>query len=139
MKALGINAKFMGGDGICTEAMPKLAGAAAANGVICAEAGGVAADQQKPMDDFRARYKQKYNADVQIYAPYVYDAIMAMATSMAEAKSSQPAKYLPFLHKIKYQGVTGLISFDPKGDIKDGALTLYTFTDGKKTKVEVIK
>jgi branched-chain amino acid transport system substrate-binding protein len=139
MKALGINAKFMGGDGICTEAMPKLAGVAAANGIICAEAGGVSAEQQKPMDDFRARYKQKYNADVQIYAPYVYDAIMTMATAMAEAKSSQPAKYLPFLHKIKYQGVTGLISFDPKGDIKDGALTLFTYTDGKKTKVEVIK
>lgn len=76
---------------------------------------------------------------MQIYAPYVYDAVMTMATAMADAKSSQPAKYLPFLHKIKYQGVTGLISFDPKGDIKDGALTLFTYTDGKKTKVEVVK
>jgi branched-chain amino acid transport system substrate-binding protein len=43
------------------------------------------------------------------------------------------------LQKIKYQGVTGLISFDDKGDIKDGALTLFTYTDGKKTKIEVIK
>jgi len=140
MKALGINAKFMGGDGICTEPFAKLAGTAASNGtVMCAEAGGVSPEQQKNMDDFVARYKKKYNADVQIYAPYVYDAVMTMATAMADAKSSQPAKYLPFLHKIKYQGVTGLISFDPKGDIKDGALTLYTYTDGKKTKVEVVK
>jgi branched-chain amino acid transport system substrate-binding protein len=140
MKALGIKAKYMGGDGICTEPFAKLAGDAATNGtVICAEAGGVSPEQQKNMDDFVARYKKKYNADVQIYAPYVYDAVMTMATAMAEAKSSQPAKYLPFLHKIKYQGVTGLISFDPKGDIKDGALTLFTYTDGKKTKVEVVK
>ena len=140
MKALGIKAKYMGGDGICTEPFAKLAGDAATNGtVICAEAGGVSPEQQKNMDDFVARYKKKYNADVQIYAPYVYDAIMTMATAMADAKSSQPAKYLPFLHKIKYQGVTGLISFDPKGDIKDGALTLFTYTDGKKTKVEVVK
>jgi branched-chain amino acid transport system substrate-binding protein len=91
------------------------------------------------MDDFVARYKKKYNSDVQIYAPYVYDAVMTMAMAMQEAKSSQPAKYLPFLQKIKYQGVTGLIMFDNKGDIKDGAMTLFTYTGGKKTKVEVIK
>jgi branched-chain amino acid transport system substrate-binding protein len=140
MKALGIKAKYMGGDGICTEPFAKLAGDAAVNGLVtCAEAGGVTGDQQKGMDDFVARYKKKYNADVQIYSPYVYDAVMTMATAMQEAKSSQPAKYLPFLHKIKYQGVTGLISFDAKGDIKDGAMTLFTYTDGKKTKVEVIK
>jgi branched-chain amino acid transport system substrate-binding protein len=140
MKALGIKAKYMGGDGICTEPFAKLAGDAAVNGLVtCAEAGGVTGEQQKGMDDFVARYKKKYNADVQIYSPYVYDAVMTMATAMQEAKSSQPAKYLPFLHKIKYQGVTGLISFDAKGDIKDGAMTLFTYTDGKKTKVEVIK
>jgi len=140
MKALGIKSKYMGGDGICTEPFAKLAGDAAVNGLVtCAEAGGVTGEQQKGMDDFVARYKKKYNADVQIYSPYVYDAIMTMATAMQEAKSSQPAKYLPFLQKIKYQGVTGLISFDGKGDIKDGALTLFTYTDGKKTKVEVIK
>jgi branched-chain amino acid transport system substrate-binding protein len=64
---------------------------------------------------------------------------MTMATAMQEANSAQPAKYLPFLQKIKYQGVTGLISFDAKGDIKDGALTLFNYDNGKKTKFEVIK
>ena len=42
MKALGIQAKFMGGDGICTAELAKLAGDAMADGqVVCAEAGGV--------------------------------------------------------------------------------------------------
>lgn len=140
MKALGITAKYMGGDGVCTEALPKLAGAAAVNGVVyCAEAGGVTPAEQKNLDDFVARYKKKYNSDVQLYAPYVYDAVMTMAAAMQEAKSSQPAKYLPLLQKINYQGVTGLIAFDQFGDIKDGALTLFTYKDGKKTKVEVVK
>ncbi|MBA5686558.1 branched-chain amino acid ABC transporter substrate-binding protein [Rugamonas apoptosis] len=140
MKALGIKAKFMAGDGVCTEALPRLAGDGIGEGqVTCAEAGGVTADQQKGMDDFRARYKQKFNMDVQLYAPYVYDAVMTMATAMADAKSAEPAKYLPYLAKVKYQGVTGLITFDPKGDIKDGALTLFTYKDGKKTKMEVVK
>lgn len=139
-KALGITAKFMGGDGICTEALPKLAGPGAAEAVVtCAEAGGVTPDQQKAMDDFVARYKKKYNSDVQIYAPYVYDAVMTMAQAMQNAKSAEPAKYLPELAKIKYQGVTGLISFDQYGDIKDGALTLFGYKDGRKSKIEVVK
>jgi branched-chain amino acid transport system substrate-binding protein len=140
MKALGINAKFMGGDGLCTDALPRLAGSAAADGVVtCAEAGGVPAELQKNMDDFRARYKKQYNQEVQLYAPYVYDSVMTMAQAMQDAGSADPKKYLPFLAKVKYQGVTGLITFDEFGDIRDGALTLFTYTGGKKTKMEVVK
>jgi branched-chain amino acid transport system substrate-binding protein len=140
MKALGINAKFMGGDGICTEALARLAGDGIGEGTVtCAEAGGVTGAQEKVMTDFGARYKKRYNADVQLYAPYVYDAVMTMATAMQNAKSADPAVYLPELKKIKYQGVTGLVQFDNYGDIKDGALTLFTFKGGKKTKMEVVR
>jgi branched-chain amino acid transport system substrate-binding protein len=139
MKALGINAKFMGGDGVCTEALPRLAGdGIGESNVTCAEAGGVKGDQEKVLADFETRYKKRYNIDVQLYAPYVYDAVMVMAKAMQNAKSADPAKYLPELKKINYQGVTGTIQFDQFGDIKDGALTLYTYKDGKKTKLEVI-
>jgi branched-chain amino acid transport system substrate-binding protein len=140
MKALGIKAKFMGGDGVCTDALPRLAGDAAADGVItCAEAGGVPPELQKNMDDFRARYKKTYNQEVQLYAPYVYDSVMTLAQAMQDAGSSDPKKYLPFLKKVKYQGVTGLITFDQFGDINNGALTLFTYTGGKKTKMEVVR
>jgi fumarate hydratase class I len=63
--------------------------------VICAEAGGVEGEQKVGMDKFRADFKAKYNADVQVYAPYVYDAVKVMATAMVNAGSSDPAKYLP--------------------------------------------
>ncbi len=140
MRALGINAKFMGGDGVCTEAMIRLAGTALGEGTVtCAEAGGVMGPQEKVLADFSARFKKRFNVDVQLYAPYVYDSVMVMAQAMQNAKSSDPAKYLPELKKIKHQGVTGLIQFDDKGDIKDGALTLFTFKGGKRTKMEVIK
>jgi len=140
MKALGINAKFMGGDGICTEALAKLAGDAMGDGqVVCAEAGGVEEAQKKGMDDFRAAFKKKFNTDVQIYAPYVYDAVMVMAEAMKKAGSAEPAKYLPELQKIKYKGVTGNIEFDAKGDIKEGTLTLYTYKGGQRTQLAVTK
>jgi branched-chain amino acid transport system substrate-binding protein len=140
MKALGIQASFMGGDGMCTEALGRLAGDGIGEGkVICAEAGGVKGAQEKAMDDFRARYKKKFNQDVQLYAPYVYDSVMVMATAMQNAKSADPAKYLPVLKTIKYDGVTGTIQFDQSGDIKDGALTLFTYKGGKRSKIDVVR
>ncbi|OWW20054.1 branched-chain amino acid ABC transporter substrate-binding protein [Noviherbaspirillum denitrificans] len=140
MKALGINAKFMGGDGICSEGLAKLAGDSMADGqVVCAEAGGVEEAQKKGMEDFRAAFKKKFNADVQIYAPYVYDAVMVMVEAMKKANSVEPAKYLPELQKINYKGVTGNIAFDAKGDIKDGTLTLYTYKGGQRQQLAVTK
>ena len=78
-------------------------------------------------------------ADVQIYAPYVYDSIMVMVEAMKKANSAEPAKYLPELAKIKYKGVTGNIEFDNKGDIKNGTLTLYTYKGGKREQLAVVK
>jgi len=140
MKALGINAVFMGGDGMCTDSLGRLAGDGLGEGrVYCAEAGGVKGPQEKAMEDFRARYKQKFNMNVQLYAPYVYDSVMVMAKAMQNAKSADPAKYLPALKNIKYEGVTGTIQFDANGDIKDGALTLFTYKGGQRTKLDVIR
>jgi branched-chain amino acid transport system substrate-binding protein len=140
MKQLGINAKFMGGDGICTEALATLAGDAMADGqVVCAEAGGVEKSQEKTLEDWKAAYKKKFGVDVQIYAPYVYDAVMTMVDAMVQAKSAEPAKYLPVLAKIHHNGVTGKIEFDPKGDIKEGTLTLYTYKGGKRQLITVTK
>jgi branched-chain amino acid transport system substrate-binding protein len=129
MRQLGVNAKFMGGDGICSPELPKLAAGTIGDGqVICAEAGGVEGEQKIGMDKFRADFKAKFGADVQIYAPYVYDAVMVMAEAMIKAGSAEPAKYLPVLAATNgYKGVTGTVSFDDKGDIKNGALTLYTY------------
>ncbi len=140
MKQLGLNAKFMGGDGMCTEALNTLSGGAMADGqVICAEAGGVEESQKKVMDDFRANYKKKFGVEVQIYAPYVYDAVMTMADAMVKAGSAEPAKYLPVLAKTNRKGVTGNIVFDEKGDIKDATLTLYTYKAGKRDLLAVVK
>jgi len=141
MKSLGINAKFMGGDGICTNELTKLAGDAMADGqVICAEAGGVDGALKKGMDDFGVKYKKRFNDDVKLYAPYVYDAVHVMVDAMQRAKSSDPAKYLPELAKTSgYKGVTGTIAFDAKGDIKNGALTLYTYKGGKRDQIAVVR
>ena len=141
MKQLGINAKLMGGDGICTGELPKLSGGAMADGqVVCAEAGGVEGAEKVGMEKFREEYKKKFGIDVQIYAPYVYDAVNVMVAAMVKAGSADSKVYLPVLAKTSgYKGVTGTIGFDKKGDVKNGALTLYTYKGDKREQLAVVR
>jgi branched-chain amino acid transport system substrate-binding protein len=140
MKQLAMPIKFMGGDGMCSGSVPRLAGDAMSDGqVICAEAGGVEPSQEKGLDDFRVAYKKRYGIEVQTYAPYAYDALMTMVDAMKQAGSPDPAKYLPVLARIKHKGVTGNIAFDARGDVKDGVLTIFTFKDAKRFKLTVMK
>jgi len=140
MKQLGIKAKYMGGDGICSSELPKLAGDALADDMVfCAEAGGVEGEEKAAMEKFRTDFKAKFGVDVQVYAPYVYDSVKVMAEAMKTANSADPAKYLPALKAVQYKGVTGNIAFDEKGDIKNGALTLMTYKGGARTTLAVIR
>ncbi|RYF80893.1 MAG: branched-chain amino acid ABC transporter substrate-binding protein [Comamonadaceae bacterium] len=140
VKQLGLNVKFMGGDGLCTGELAKLAGDAIGEEmVVCAEAGGVDGDFKAPLDAWKAKFKEKNGVDVQIYAPYVYDAVNVLAAAMEKAGSSDPEKYLPEVSKVDYKGLTGPITFDEKGDIKGGALTLYTYKGGQRTQLAVVR
>jgi branched-chain amino acid transport system substrate-binding protein len=80
--------------------------------------------------DFVTRFTGKYGP-IQVYAPYSYDAAMTLIAAMQKANSTDPAKYLPELAKISYDGVTAKIEFDEHGDTKNGAITLYQVKDGK--------
>lgn len=140
MKQLGINAKFMGGDGLCSADLAQLAGDALGEGkVVCAEAGGVAEGQTAELDKFKYAFNKKFGHEVVLNAPYSYDAVMTMVDAMQKAGSAEPAKYLSELAKIKHKGITGMIAFDKNGDIADGTLSLYTYKNGKRELLIVTK
>ena len=140
MKQLGIPAKLVGGDGLCTGQMISLSAEALGDErVYCVEAGGVDGDEVSANEKFRADFKAKYNVEVQAYSPYAYDGVKLLAEAMKTAGSSDPAKYLPALKAIKYQGASGNVEFDEKGDRKNAALTLYTFKAGERVKLAVIR
>ena len=134
MKQLGINAKFMGGDGICTVELAKIAGDAIGDHVFCAE-GGSSLDKMPKGKEFRSRFEAKFKDQIQVYAPYVYDGVMTLAAAMQKANSIEPAKYLPELAKIQYDGVTTKVQFDATGELMNAATTLYNYPSGKKTPV----
>jgi len=140
MKALGLRAKLISGDGVCSEKMPLLAGDALVDDkVYCVVAGGVGAEQEAGLNAFTQRYRQRYKLPVQSYAPYAYDAVMVFAKAMQTANSSDPAKFMPALAAVRHEGVTGSIAFDQKGDLRDAAMTIYTFRKGKKVRLAVLR
>jgi branched-chain amino acid transport system substrate-binding protein len=136
MQNLGITAPYLAGDGVQTAEFLKLA-ADSAEGVY-ASSPGVPLDQMPQGPAFAEKYKAKFNQEIQIYAPYAYDAMNAMLEAMKKAGSTDPAKYLPELANIQYQGVTGNIAFDEKGDVKGGGISLYQVKGGKWEYIETI-
>jgi branched-chain amino acid transport system substrate-binding protein len=133
-RELGIKASFAFGDGACTDEMGKLAGAAA-EGLICSQAGLPASAASKQFNDaFKAKY-----GDVKQYAPFFYDAVNLMIAAMQKADSTDPAKYLPELQKISFQGSTGKIEFDDKGDRKNAEITIFTLKGGKVEPIAVVQ
>ncbi|WP_422648120.1 Leucine-binding protein domain-containing protein [Cupriavidus sp. H18C1] len=136
-KELGIPAKIVGGDGVCTDKVAELAGDAVSN-IICSEAG-LALSKMEKGAEFQKRYQERFNAPVQIYAPFTYDAVMVIVDAMKRAGSTEPAAILAEMPKTNYQGVIGNIAFDEKGDMKEGTITLYDYKDKKKSVLDVVK
>jgi branched-chain amino acid transport system substrate-binding protein len=137
MQQLGIKSRFMGGDGICTSELAKLAGAAV-NGVICAEGGAPLKDMQGGLA-WKARYVKAFGAGaLQPFSSYAYDATMVLAQAMMKAKSSDPKVYLPFIRNIDYDGVTKKhIRFTATGELVHPVITLSQFEGGLKAPLAV--
>jgi len=136
MKRLGMTAKFLGADGTQTPKFIELAGADA-EGVLASNPG-LPLDAMPGGAAFKAKFEAKYGK-IQNYAPYAYDALYVLVEAMKRAGSSDPAKYLAELPKTDYQGVTGHIRFDAKGDITGGAVTLYQVKDGRWQTLETVR
>lgn len=134
MEQLGLsNVKYFGGDGICTSEIAKLAaGAKTLGNVVCAE-GGASLAKMPSGEAWKKRYDAKYPNQFQVYSPYTYDATMLLVDAMKRANSVDPKVYTAKLAESNYQGVTAKIAFEPNGELKNPAMTLYVYKDGKKT------
>ena len=133
MDQLGLsNVKFFGGDGICTAKLAELSGGAKSlTGVVCAE-GGASLEKMPGGKAWMTRYEAKYPKQFQVYSPYVYDAVHVLVDAMVRAGSADPKVYMAKLVDASYQGVTTKVGFEADGELKNPAMTLYMYKDGKK-------
>ncbi len=135
MKALGIKAKFISGDGAKSSELIKLAGDAG-EGVYATEAG-LPKEKMPQGAAFYDKFKAKFNADVQVYAPFTYDATNVLIAAISKV-GTDPAKIIDAIKATSMDGVTGKIAFDDKGDIKDGAVTVSVIKGGKWETVQIV-
>ena len=134
MEQLGLsNVKYFGGDGICTSEIAKLSGGAKTlENVVCAE-GGASLAKMPGGTAWKAKYDAKYPAQFQVYSPYTYDATFVLVDAMKRAGSADPKVYTAKLGETSFKGVTSTISFEANGELKNPAMTLYVYKDGKKS------
>lgn len=130
MKQLGINAKLLGGDTICSAEMGRLGGEAVAENVLCAQ-GGAILDKQANGPAFKAKYKKRFNGEADVYASSFYDAMYLISEGMKKANSLEPAKVSAEMSRNVYKGVAGTYAFDEKGNMKQSPVTIFTFKNGQ--------
>jgi len=135
MKALGIKAKFISGDGAQSAELIKLGGDAAEGSY--ATTAGLPKEKMPQGPAFYDKFKAKFNAEVQVYAPFTYDATNVLIAAIQKV-GTDPAKIIDAIKQTSMDGVTGKIAFDDKGDIKDGAVTVFQVKGGKWETVEIV-
>jgi branched-chain amino acid transport system substrate-binding protein len=133
-RELGIKAVFAFGDGACTDEMGKLAGQAA-EGMVCSQAG---LPREAASKEFVDAFTKKYG-EIKQYAPYFYDATLAVIEAMKKANSTDPAKFTPELFNVSFTGATGKVEFDQKGDRKDAEMTIFKLSNGKVVPIAIVK
>ena len=119
---------LLGGDAIRSGEFIKSAGGDAEG--VTASLPGIDFDHTEAGMSFRKKFEAHFGA-IQLYAPYTYDAVKMMVVSMIKARSVETALYLPILATSHYEGVTGEIYFDPKGDVQNKSISFYKVVNGK--------
>jgi len=129
MKELGINATLLAGDGACSPEFIKIAGDAAT--VMTCSTAGESLTKMPKGADFERRYKEKFGTETQLYSPYSYDAVFVIADALKRAGKVDRAALVAAMPQTNLDGLSGHIAFDGRGDLRNGAISLYNVKDGK--------
>jgi branched-chain amino acid transport system substrate-binding protein len=135
MKEGGVKIPLMGGDGIFDAEYIKLAGAANATGDLATSVG-LPLDKMPKGQEFKAAFDKAYPGEtIAAYDAYSYDAanviikaIVSVAKSMGAAKvttTDGKKAIIAAVAKTDFEGVTGKVQFDSKGDTLNKAITVY--------------
>ena len=121
LREKGVNAKFMGPDGLDSAEMVKIAGSSATGSYYTSVAG--PPDAYPETAAFAKKYKQRFGKETESFGMYGYDATLVGIKAMEQwikangGKKPSRAEVSAAVRKIKnFKGVTGSIEFDNKGD-----------------------
>ncbi|HVO93333.1 MAG TPA: branched-chain amino acid ABC transporter substrate-binding protein, partial [Terriglobales bacterium] len=121
LREKGVNAKFMGPDGLDSAEMAKIAGPAVIHSYYTSVAG--PPDAYPETAAFAKKYKQRFGKETESFGMYGYDAALVGIKAIEQwiqangGKKPSRTEVSTAVRKIKnFRGITGAIAFDSKGD-----------------------
>ncbi len=130
MRSLDIPAVFMGGDGLATPVFLQLASPQIAEGTYATMVGG---DTKKmpAAQQFIKDYESRFS-EVGQWSAYGFDAANILIQAVRKAGVKSRTAVLKAMREIpSFQGVTGEVVFDAKGDNKNQFIGIFKAEQGK--------
>lgn len=75
--------------------------------------------------EFEKNYRRKYNAALSAYTMFSYDAVGMLIEAMKRADSTSAQQIVAEMHRLRYLGISGAISFAADGSQNNPPYTLY--------------
>jgi branched-chain amino acid transport system substrate-binding protein len=137
-KKIGLNVKWLGGDGIYEAALTQLAGGAPAEGVHATMLG-VDPHSVPSARDFVSRYEARYG-DIGSFSAYGYEAASVLIEALRRAGKKDREAVLAEMKKMKdFPGILGPVNFDSKGDAVGKSVGIFKIENGKFVFIKEMK
>jgi branched-chain amino acid transport system substrate-binding protein len=113
----GVEATFMGGDGIKSDEIGAEAGGNENVEGAFATFGGFAQEGMPGYTTFADDFMADYDVAAGPYAENNYDGLGALVAAIVEAQSFDGMDIIDALHTVEYEGIQGTLTFDENGDV----------------------
>ena len=137
-RKLGLDAPWMGGDGVYDVSLVKLATPEIAEGTYATMLG-VDPHSLPSAQDFVTRYEARYG-EIGSFSAYGYDATSVLIEAIRRAGNADREVVLREVRNTKdFPGVLGPINFDAKGDAIGKSVGIFKIENGKFKFLEEVK
>ena len=118
-----LGARFIATSGTVGLPFLKAAGADGNNTVVLEP--GLPLERMPGWKSFEKNYMQKFDTGIDLYAPFAYDATQVLIAAIRQADSVDQKKITGVLRDIRFNGLTGPVSFNAEGDLRQPVFTIY--------------
>ncbi len=88
--------------------------------------------------ELNKEFTLKYNKEINPYAPYAYDIVNLINYAIDKTGSTDSTILKNALYDIKYQGITGEISFDEFGDLANAEFEAFEIKNNEAKAIGVV-
>jgi len=118
-----LGARFIAASGTVGLPFLKAAGADGNNTVVLEP--GLPLERMPGWKSFEKNYMQKFDTGIDLYAPFAYDATQVLIAAIRQADSVDQKKITGVLRDIRFNGLSGPVSFNAEGDLRQPVFTIY--------------